>query len=85
MEEKNQLDVLNEKKEARKIAKTILEFGVTEDQKIEIMINLALTLEDNNKMKSIFDFLKKFTTNFNLEENSNKISSDNQKNKILLD
>ena len=39
------LDELNKKKEARKICKTILEYGVTDDQKIEIILNLALSLE----------------------------------------
>ena len=78
------LDELNKKKEARKICKTILEYGVTDDQKIEIILNLALSLENNENMKKIVGFIKKFGTNFNTEENSNNIDNDNKKNKILL-
>lgn len=82
--QKSSIDLINKKKEARKICKTILEFGVTDDQKIEIMLNLALSLEDNDNMKKIVNFLKKFGTNFNTEENSNNIDKDSNKNKILL-
>ena len=78
------LDELNKKKEARKICKTILEYGVTDDQKIEIILNLALSLENNENMKKIVGFIKKFGTNFNTEENSNNIDTDSNKNKILL-
>ena len=80
----NPVDLINKKKEARKISKTILEFGVTDDQKIEIILNLALSLENNENMKKIVGFIKKFGTNFNTEENSNNIDTDNKKNKILL-
>tara|TARA_R110001592_G_scaffold298188_1_gene568797 strand:- start:2578 stop:2838 length:261 start_codon:yes stop_codon:yes gene_type:complete len=80
----NPVDLINKKKEARKISKTILEFGVTDDQKIEIILNLALSLENNENMKKIVGFIKKFGTNFNTEENSNNIDTDSNKNKILL-
>ena len=76
--------LINKKKEARKICKTILAFGVTDDQKIEIILNLALSLENNKNMKDMVSFIKKFGTNFNTEENSNNIDSDSNKNKILL-
>ena len=78
------LDALNKKKEARKICKTILEYGVTDDQKIEVMLNLALSLENNEIMKDVVSFLKKFGRNFNVEENNINIDKDNKKNKILL-
>jgi hypothetical protein len=83
-EKKKAIELLNRKKEARKICKTILEFGVTDEQKIEIMLNLAMSLEDNENMKKIASFLKKFGSNFNAEENSNNIDKDSNKNKILL-
>ena len=82
--QKSSMELINKKKEARKICKTILEFGVTDDQKIEIMLNLALSLENTENMKKIVNFLKKFGTNFNAEENSNNIDKDSNKNKILL-
>jgi len=80
----NTVDLIVKKKEARKICKTILEFGVTDDQKIEIILNLALSLENNKNMKDMVSFIKKFGTNFNTEENSNNIDTDSNKNKILL-
>ena len=86
MSESSTSRIINQKKESRDIAKKILEFGVTEDQKIDIMINLALSLENNENMKEINNFLKKFTINFNSEEKDNKINNEvNTTNKILLD
>ena len=76
------IKLINQRKEARDICKKILDFGVTEDQKIQIMIGLCLSLENNENMKEINSFLKKFTIDFNVEENSPKIDKDNKK--ILL-
>ena len=81
----NKTKLINQRNEARKICKTILEFGVSDEQKIEIMFNLSLSLESSENMKEIAAFLKKFNTNFNTEENSNTIDIDNNKNKILLE
>ena len=79
------LKIINEKKESREIVKRILEFGVTEEQKIDIMINLGMSLEKQENVRDIVNFLKKFTSNFNLEENSNKIHNDSgAKSKIIL-
>tara|TARA_R100000734_G_C3277531_1_gene71976 strand:- start:159 stop:410 length:252 start_codon:yes stop_codon:yes gene_type:complete len=77
------LKIINQKKESRDIVKKIVEFGVSEDQKIDIMINLAMTLENNQNMKEIVSLLKKMTINFNDEEKDNNINN-NDKNKILL-
>lgn len=62
------------KQEAREIAKKIVDFGVTEDQKIDIMFNLAMTLESNTAMKDITAVLKNFIEKFNNdeEEDNNK-------------
>jgi len=81
----NKAKLINQRNEARKICKTILEFGVSDEQKIEIMFNLTLSLENSENMKEIAVFLKKFNTNFNTAENSNTIDIDNNKNKILLE
>ena len=48
------------------------------------MSNLALSLENNEIMKDVVNFLKKFGRNFNEEENNINIDKDNNKNKILL-
>ena len=85
MSENSTMKIINQKKESRDIAKKILEFGVSEDQKIDIMINLAMSLENNQNMKDIVSLLKKMTINFNVEEKDNNINNNNDKNKILLD
>ena len=69
------------KKESREITSEIIKFGVKEDQKIDIMFNLAMTLEDNNAMKEITDILKKFREKINKEEESDNIVT--KKSKIL--
>ncbi len=56
------------KQESREITKKIIDFGVTEDQKIDIMFNLAMTLESNIAMKEITSTLKKFIEKFNNDE-----------------
>lgn len=57
-----------EKKESRDIVKTIIDFGVSEDQKVDIMYNLSLTLENNKAMKEIIAVLNKFKTAINNED-----------------
>ena len=76
--------LVNEKQVSRSIVKEIQDFGVTEDQKIDIMINIALSLENNKNMKEIVTILKKMTINFNVDEKDNNINNDDDKNKILL-
>lgn len=67
------------RKEARELAKQILDFGISEDQKIEIMFNIALTLENNTAMKEITSTLKKFIEKINKED-----SEDNNKERGKL-
>ena len=67
------------KTESRKITKEILDFGVTEDQKIDIMYYLAMSIQDNKKMKEIISFLENYKSKINIDENQNKIVN----NKIL--
>ena len=66
-----------QKKESRDIAKTIIDFGVTEEQKIDIMFNLSLTLESNAAMKEIIAVLNKFKTTIN-NENENVYKNNNK-------
>lgn len=74
------VQVAKRRKEARDISKQILDFGVTEDQKIDIMFNIALTLEDNHAMKDLTSILKNFRKKINKEEDDNIIEN---KGKIL--
>ena len=43
--------LVNQKQESRDIAKEVLNFGVTESQKIDIMFALSLSLENNDALK----------------------------------
>ena len=79
--DKMTIETLNRKKESREIAKKILEFGVTDSQKIDVMISLAMSIEDNSVMKEITQFLKKYSIAINKDDNSNTI--EHTTNKIL--
>jgi len=57
------------KQESRDIVKTIIDFGVNEDQKIDIMYFLSMTLENNESMKEITSFLKNYKNSINIDEN----------------
>ena len=69
------------RKESRDIVKKILDFGVKEEQKIDIIFNLALTLENNVAMKEITEILKKFREAINSEEEK---GNNDKSNKILV-
>ena len=70
------------RKESREIASRIIDFGVKEEQKIDIMFNLAITLENNTAMKEIVEILKKFRESINTEEEED--NNTNKSNKILV-
>jgi len=70
--------LIKRKQESREIVKKIIDFGVTEDQKIDIMFNIALTLENNSAMKDITNILKNYIEKINTSE-----EVDNNKSKIL--
>jgi len=57
------------KQESRDIVKTIIDFGVNEDQKIDIMFFLSMSLENNKNMKEITSFLKNYKNSINIDEN----------------
>ena len=69
------------RKESRDIVKKILDFGVKEEQKIDILFNLALTLENNTAMKEITEISKKFRETINREEEK---GNNDKSNKILV-
>ena len=73
------LQIAKRKKESREITKQILDFGVTEDQKFDIMFNIALTIENNVAMKEITSVLKKFIEKINNDE-----EDDNNKERAKL-
>tara|TARA_A100001391_G_C4910136_1_gene236139 strand:- start:130 stop:375 length:246 start_codon:yes stop_codon:yes gene_type:complete len=64
---------IEDRKIAREITKTIIDYGVNDNQKLEIMHLLSLELESNDNMKEISKFLKKFTVKFNTKEQESNI------------
>jgi len=74
------LDRMSKRKlESRQIVKEILDFGVNEDQKIDIMYLIAVSIQDNKNMKEITSFLSTYQTKINEDEKHNKVNN----NKIL--
>ena len=69
--------------ESRKIVKEIINFGITESQKYDIISMLTLELENNDAMKDISKVLKKYKTSFNNDKEENSIIEKKEK-KILL-
>ncbi len=69
------------KQEARNIAREVLNFGVTEDQKFDIMFQIALSLENNNALKDVTNIIKKYKSTINNEEDDNSFIKN--ENKIL--
>jgi len=76
------LQIAKRKKESREITKQILDFGITEDQKIDIMFNIALTLENNTAMKEITSALKIFIEKINKDEEVN--NNNKERAKLLI-
>jgi len=64
-----------QKEESRKIVKEIINFGVKEQQKYDIIFNLALTLESNNALKEITTVIKKYMTTINTETEEGNINN----------
>jgi len=76
-----------EKQQSREIVKEIVGFGVSEQQKLDIIFSLSLHLESNELMKEINDLLKKYREVINKsEETVNNINDiDGEKPKIILE
>lgn len=74
-----------DKQKAREIVQEIIAFGVTEQQKYDIIFNLSLTLENNVALKEINEVLKKCREVINKEENSDNNIDDSDKPKIILE
>ena len=75
-----------EKEEARNIVKEVINFGVSDSQLYDIILGLAMNIEDNNAMKDITAILKKYITKINNEENAdnNSINQIAEKSKIII-
>ena len=72
-----------EKQKSREIVKEILNFGVTEQQKLDIINGIAVSLENNIALKDITSTLKKYREVINKEEEKDNNNTNN--NKIILE
>ena len=75
-----------EKQKSREIVSEILNFGVTEQQKYDIIHGICLSLENNSALKDIAEILKKYRETINKEEDADNNTTDsNNKPKIILE
>ena len=74
-----------EKQIARDIVKEVLSFGVSENQKLDIVHGIVLSLENNSALKDINEVLKKYREVINKDEDSDNNIKDNDKPKIILE
>ena len=72
-----------EKQKARDIVKEILNFGVTEQQKLDIISGIVSSLENNQALKELSSVLKNYREIINKEEETD--NNKNNKNKIILE
>ena len=79
MKDVNMVMLAKRKEESRKIVKEILDFGVTEGQKIDIAFNIIMTLESRDAMKEIGDVIKKYVTKVNKDREEVMIPNKNKK------
>ena len=73
-----------EKQRSREIVGEILRFGVTEQQKYDIIHGICLSLESNAALKELSQTLKKFREVINKEQDTDNNSIDTSK-KIILE
>ncbi len=73
--------IAKERAESRQIVKQIIEFGVTENQKFDIIYEIALNLNNNEAMKEIANLLKKYRETINKDEET---SDNKDKPKLII-
>mgnify|MGYP003126840460 FL=1 len=74
-----------EKQKAREIVQEIINFGVTEQQKYDIIHGICLNLENNDALKEIVAALKNYREVINKEEQTDNNITDINKPKIILE
>jgi len=74
-----------ERQESRNIVKQILDYGVTEQQKLDIIFEIALNLENNEALKNVTLAIKSFREKINNDEDEDNINNDEaSKPKLIL-
>ena len=72
-----------EKQKARDIVKEILKFGVTEQQKLDIISGIVVSLENNQALKDLSTVLKNYREIINKEEDTD--NNTDKQSKIILE
>ena len=72
-----------EKQKARDIVKEILNFGVTEQQKLDIISGIVSSLENNQALKELSSVLKNYREIINKEEETD--NNTDKQSKIILE
>lgn len=72
-----------EKQKARDIVKEILKFGVTEQQKLDIISGIVVSLENNQALKDLSTVLKNYREIINKEEETD--NNTDKQSKIILE
>ncbi len=72
-----------DKQKSRDIVKEVLDFGVTEQQKLDIINGIIISLENNKALKDLSEVLKKYREIINKDEDTDNNKKD--KNKIILE
>ena len=84
--DKNLKKIVENRKVSREIVKEILNFGVNEQQKLDVMFELALNLENNIALKEITTVIKKFREKINKEEEEDNIINEaSTKPRLIID
>ena len=68
---------------ARDIVKEILKFGVTEQQKLDIISGIVVSLENNQALKDLSTVLKNYREIINKEEETD--NNTDKQSKIILE
>ena len=79
MKDAHLVKLANMRSQSREIVKEILNFGVTETQKLDIIYMLSLELESIECMKEIASLLKKYRESINKDKEDDNVN----KSKIL--
>jgi hypothetical protein len=74
-----------EKQVSRDIVREVLTFGINENQKLDVLHGIALSLENNKALKDIVEVLKNYREVINKDENTDNNINDNDKPKIILE
>jgi len=76
--------IARERQQSRDIVKEIINFGVSEQQKLDIIFELALNLENNAALKEIIAVVKKYRESINKEEETEDNIKDSLEKKPKL-